>query len=420
MTQAAVAAKELQTLLDLRATVASAEADLAAPLAPGAMPEAMYDHLAWSLLFAVSSSTKDRLARAHDGTVDSLSFVMAGLTLPETVSLATALAVSTKLTALDLGASGLSVPGTKALCAALRTNSALTVLRLADNPLADEGVAHVSGLLKHTGVSALTSVDLGGTSLGAPGAEWLARAVARSEVLGTLSLACNPLLDAGATGLLERLHPTTSLTSLSLSGCGLTDGAGEAVRVFLARNRSLARLDLAHNALSFLGVDAVAAGVVAHPGLTSLDLSANTFGPAGATALAAHLAGHRVCVAELRLAGAGMGDAGLAALLPVLLLGAVLLDVSSNALTVKSGRTLGKLLKLSSSIASLTARNNRLQDRGTLDVREALRVNRTLTTLDLTHNMMGSTGAAHLAFVLQANPTLKEWCVAREEVGVGA
>lgn len=244
----AAAAAELQALVSLRAAVAEAEVIAAAPREGGALDEALYDRVGWALGFSLTSSTKDRLARALDGTVDALCFAMGGLTLEEAACLASALTTNTRLTCLDLGWCSLDVRATKALAQGLKDNPALTSLRLHNNPgVGDEGVAHISGALKRH--SALTALDLAAVALSASSAEFLGAGVARSPCLRALTLSRNALLDEGVGALLGRACPSLSLHSLDLSGVGLTDRGAVSVAAFLKRNTSLTHLCLADNRL---------------------------------------------------------------------------------------------------------------------------------------------------------------------------
>lgn len=246
--QHVAAAAELQALVALRAAVVEAEAIAAAPREGGALDEGTYDQLGWTLGFSLTSSTKDRLARALDGTVDTLCFAMGGLTAEEAACLASALTTNTRLRSLDLGWCGLDVRATKCLAQALKDNPALTTLRLHNNPeVGDEGVAHISGALKRHGT--LTALDLASVALSASSAEFLGVGVARSPCLRALTLSHNALLDEGVGALLGRACLSLSLHSLDLTGVGLTDRGALAVGAFLKRNTSLTHLCLAGNRL---------------------------------------------------------------------------------------------------------------------------------------------------------------------------
>lgn len=68
-------------------------------------------------------------------------------------------------------------------------------------------------------------------------------------------------------------------------------------------------------------------------------------------------------------------------------------------------------------LRSLRVGNNSLGAVGIVDVCEALRINSTLTSLEVMGNEVDTKGAARLAYVMIRNPRLKEWCV-RERVRV--
>lgn len=307
--------------------------------ASGNMDDATYSKVAWGLGLFLASRVKDRLARAWDASVCSLTLSRAGMTLLEVQALGKALAWNDALTYLDLGWNGFGVAEVACVAAGLKDNRTLTALRLWNNPgIGDEGAAHLSGLLKLN--STLSALELSVTGLTEAGAGYLNSALQRNTSLTALYLNRNELGDGGWARLCaEKEGSMISLRTLGLGSTGGGDEGAAAVAALIARSFTLFSLDLSGNRISYVGLDPLGDSLAINKSVEVLDCGSNGFGAAGAIVLSSYIPGFRR-LRELSFSDNRIGDAGLRALVPALCVckPLVSLDLSSNYLSAASGK----------------------------------------------------------------------------------
>ncbi|MBX3269098.1 MAG: protein kinase [Sandaracinaceae bacterium] len=312
-----------------------------------------------------------------------------------------------RLASLELARNLIGAAGARAIASA-PWRGGLAHLGLAENAIDRDGAR---SLLAATGLERLDSLDLGGNTLGAAGAIALASApVARrltrlalgdgdlresglAALLGAGGLVrlraldlSNDALDADAVGLLE--EAPFSLEHLTLDRNPL--GRGDA----RALGRALARLGVRSLGLSGSGLDGVGlARALEGARVVALDASECPLDAAGAQVLAASGALGRL--SRLELAGAPLGPAGVAALLPHLeevaelaLSGCGLGDEGIDVVVAHAPR-LARLTDLSIAGDALGPR--------AVDALAASALAPHLARLDLSHDRLGDAGAEALA-----------------------
>ncbi|HET6345044.1 MAG TPA: hypothetical protein VFH51_08930, partial [Myxococcota bacterium] len=146
-----------------------------------------------------------------------------------------------RVTAVSLADKGLDAAALAPICDALSHAPKLEALSLAHNPLGDEGVRLLTGLL---GRVPLRMVSLEGVGATAQGAAVLAKALRGSKLEG-LSLDDNELEDEGATALAKGIDGMR-LRFLSLCDVGMGARAYEALAPVLGKC-PLEQLSLRHN-----------------------------------------------------------------------------------------------------------------------------------------------------------------------------
>ncbi|XP_055453439.1 NACHT, LRR and PYD domains-containing protein 14 [Psammomys obesus] len=165
-----------------------------------------------------------------------------------------ALNPSCRLERLSLSNCGLTKDVCYDLSMALTKSKRLTHLCLTGNLLGDEGIEHLSGVLKHPQCT-LQSLVLRNCDFTALGSEYLSIALLKNKNLIHLDLGYNTLRDSGIKILCRTLQePTCSLQELELMGCVLTSDSCMDLVSALVNNSSLWSLDLGNNNLRNTGL----------------------------------------------------------------------------------------------------------------------------------------------------------------------
>ena len=150
-----------------------------------------------------------------------------------------ALRTNGTLTSLDLGSTGINV---QALSEGLKVNTALTSLNLASNGIGDSGAKALSDVLQVN--ATLTKLHLGWNGIGAEGTQYICKALAGNNTLTSLDFSWNEIGGAGVLFLSEALQSNKALNDLNLNFIQ-TDERG-AICLFdaLKHNTTLSTLDL--------------------------------------------------------------------------------------------------------------------------------------------------------------------------------
>jgi GTPase SAR1 family protein/Ran GTPase-activating protein (RanGAP) involved in mRNA processing and transport len=297
----------------------------------------------------------------------------------------------TALTSLDLQGNTIGDEGAKAIAAALR---GLSLLDLRDNSVGVEGAKAIAA-----GLPSLISLNLWGNNIGDEGAKVIAAAL---PGLTSLNLGRSNVGDEGAKAIAAA---ALGLTSLVLTHNHIGDEGAKAIAAALP---GLSLLDLRDNSVGVEGAKAIAAGLpslislnlwgnnigdegakaiaAALPGLTSLNLGRSNVGDEGAKAIAAAA----LCLTSLVLTHNHIGDEGakaIAAALP----GLSLLDLGDNSVGVEGAKAIAAGLP---SLISLNLWGNNIGDEGAKAIAAALPG---LTSLNLGRSNVGDEGAKAIA-----------------------
>jgi len=191
-----------------------------------------------------------------------------------------------------------------------------------------------------------------------------------SETVTDLHLDDRPIKEAGALALCRTLPAHDETFSLSLCNCSLDDAAIRHLADVLEK-LNLKTLNLSKNHITKDGAAALAHGLQGNETLVELDLSHNHIGDEGLEALAAAVA-HKPLLSHINLA--------------------------SNHLSARSGASIRKHLSdpARGPLPSLLLSHNSLGDAGAKEIAEMLKVNNTVTRVDLSSNEIGDDGAAAL------------------------
>jgi hypothetical protein len=131
----------------------------------------------------------------HEDKLTELNLRSKGLGSTEGIVLAELIKFSAVVTTLFLGGNSIGVEGAKAIAEALKVNAVLTDLRLDWNNIGAEGAIAIAEALKVNAV--VTKLVLGGNDIGDEGAIAIAEALKVTAVLTKLDLEYNNMGDAG-------------------------------------------------------------------------------------------------------------------------------------------------------------------------------------------------------------------------------
>jgi Ran GTPase-activating protein (RanGAP) involved in mRNA processing and transport len=222
------------------------------------------------------------------------------------------------------------------ICDALATDTKVKSLWLKRNPILAVGVVHI------------------------------ARMLTTNTYLQTLDLLNTGLLDEGCEILLNALKFNHSLKHLYIDTNGLTVKSGQIIRLhFEQHDNHLETLSLSCNSLGDAGTREIAAGLSYDKCLKRLSLASNSIGPDGARALADALIGH-----------AALEQINLGFMKATTSLGGL-----NNIIGDQGAAEISRLIQFNHRIRSIDLTYNDISSRGLIQLRDALKSNRTLTTL---------------------------------------
>lgn len=289
----------------------------------------------------------------------------------------------------------------ESLARELEANATITELELAANCVTDAGMRALARALGANVTLRCLDVGEGGVSMAA-----LVEALEASGTLERLAVRGRSSIE-GVRTLLGAVVAHPSLTDLCFPARGLHDFQGplgaDHVREFdkmLRTARSLRRLDLSgslRDARAFVSV-------LEHgtSSLTHLDLAMNSLSDSCAKGLARALSSDSCALVSVDVSRCGFGAMGAVALAGVLLVNRTLtwLNLSHNLVGDDGARALFEALKANRTLAVLLLWRCGLKD-STAALAEALEANRTLAVLDLDGNdMRRAGGVAALAAAL--------------------
>ena len=246
-----------------------------------------------------------------------------------------------------------------------------------------------------------------------------------NTTLSTLYLRCIQIDDAGAIALSEALKANRSLTHVDLSGNNIGASGAQALSKALEVNSTLASLDLSRNKIDRYGVKFLSNALKTNRVLSSLSLLGNEFG--GPKPLPDKL--RPLCLVigvpspeELKVCDDDeVRDAcqGAYSLFESLKVNGTLsnLNLASTGLDCFDAYYLSESLKTNSCLTALDLGGNRISCIGATCLSFALQTNSTLTYLNLGFCNIGNSGVKALCEALQHNTTLTNLDLTGTDIG---
>lgn len=282
-----------------------------------------------------------------------------------------AMKFTTRIKRLLLGNNIVGDGGAAAIAEFLREreDSPLDCWYIAGNHIGPAGIAHVCDALMDD--TKVTSLWLKRNPLKAEGMRPLARLLAKNRTIEVLDLVNCGLLDEGLKIVLDALRgpgANTTLKHLYIGTNGVTVASAPMLAEFLAGDCRLESFYLSCNRLGDEGAAKIAAGLAANKTIRRVSLASNCIGPRGAAAIAEALIDHP----SLELLDLGFTKATVA------------VGELGNFIGDEGARALAATLKRNATLRSLDLLHNYISQLGVNFLRDALKFNRTLVTLQLT------------------------------------
>ena len=338
--------------------------------------------------------------------------------------LSLSLATNSTLTSLNVSAIGFGDKGAQALSEALPDNATLTKLDLSSNGIGVAGAQCISTALANN--SALTSLVASHNAIDATGSQHISEALAHNHTLTSLDISYSKIGGAGALFLSEALQTNDTLTDLNLEFAEVDERGAVCLFDALKDNTTLSSLDFTTNCISwhkdmtsfakYLPLCQLSDILKVNVTLTSLKLCKNDLSPSGVQGLFEALSENRT-LKDLDLERMRMRFN-----LPLKFLTSnkalTHLNLSRNLFNDPSIlRSIFEALRVNSTLTCLKLESVKMVtpqctectigDSECQFISETLKVNTTLTDLDLSGNSTGDVGIQCISAALKVNTTLK-------------
>ncbi|CUF01429.1 leucine-rich repeat protein, putative [Bodo saltans] len=274
----------------------------------------------------------------------------------------------------------------------------------------------MKSLQRRIGVLELTGVELGDA-----GAQCISHVLLQDRqregkaIYSELHMAGNHMSPGGGISV---LHACSHLVHVDLSGNALgyktvalmqTSAVGPALQALLARSERLLTLNLSRNRLSDRDGRYIAEGLKTNTTLRHLDLRKNDLGATFGSDMASALAENRD-LRELLLGWNRLESSGSAMLLQEMKTSSTLelVDLSWTGISDEGAKCVAEMIAGSMALRILSVAHNNIGPEGTVSISKALSPgNKTLQSLDLSFNPIGTKAGCEIVKDLRDNTTLE-------------
>ena len=295
---------------------------------------------------------------------------------------------------LDLCKQVVGPRGIQPLLDAMKHSSVVNRLLLGNNIVGLPGAQAISHYIRFNPDSHIDTWYIAGNQFDSECMALICDALATDIKVKALWLKRNPILPEGAVHIARMLTTNRYLQTLDLLNTGLLDDGCALLFNALAVNSTLKHLYIDTNGLTVKSARVIRTHFEEHDNhLETLYLSCNAFGDAGACELAAGLK-HDRRLTRLGLASNCIGVEGARALTDALLdhpaleqlnLGfmkaTIVLGGLDNVIGDEGATEISRLIRANQHLRSIDLTFNGLSQAGRMELRDALKENRTLTTL---------------------------------------
>ena len=362
------------------------------------------------------NSTLETLGLAGLGLGDTGADIVAGI-LRDQKSVVT----------VDLSNNMIGIHGVKSLIEnCLKTNRTITSLNMQGNKIGDDASRMLVDLLKVN--DNVTSLNLTGNAVTMNAMEAVSRAlelnrqplelkkalyraIANDPSLTEIDVSWLPSMQASASFLAPGLKANTFVSVLLLSNARIGDTGAADIANVLRFNKSIRQLALANDDLTSVGGSAIAHALLRNSTLTDLNLANNKIA-ADAGAIFCEMLQQNNTLMTLNLELNEVPDDQMDEI-------DGLLTVNQQPLGLKAILPLLESNSPKCTVVDFSKYDGVRYhtDKSVMVLCQALRANKTVTTLDLSCNAFGDTGATQIASVLYSNASLTSVALSHNSIG---
>ncbi|GAM24530.1 hypothetical protein SAMD00019534_077050 [Acytostelium subglobosum LB1] len=319
-----------------------------------------------------------------------LEFMMANTQLKDNTPMAFTRGTCMPDGRLDLCKQVVGPEGIKPLLGAMRQHSTIKRLLLGNNIVGNGGAQAIADYIEYNPDSKIDTWYIAGNNFDEEGITLIAEALHKDTKVKALWLKRNPLLPGGVRPLARMLEINTYLQTLDLLNCGILD---EGVTTLFNSLKTSNNSTLKHLYIDANGLTPASAVTIrkhfenGQNKLESLYMSSNQFGDNGACEIALGLK-HDTTLIRVGLGSNCIGPIGAKAVVDAVMSHPTLLSLN---------------LGFNKSTFVLGALNNVLEDGGAQEVARLIVGNKTLRSIDLTHNGITQKGIRLLIDTLKQN-----------------
>ena len=174
--------------------------------------------------------------------------------------------------------------GAKEIATAIRVNTTLKKLDLSCNMLSDDGAAFISEPLKNN--VSLQELNISRNNITEDGAKYIAEAIQANATLEKLDLSSNVISNDGAAAISDSLQFNISLQELNISRNEITSEGTKKIITAIQVNDTLKQLDLSINKINDEGANFLSDGLKNNISLLKLNISHNNITDRGIKVIA--------------------------------------------------------------------------------------------------------------------------------------
>ena len=183
------------------------------------------------------------------------------------------LKINKSLKELNMSGNIITSNGAKEIATAIRVNTTLEKLDLSCNRISNDGVSFISDGLKNN--NSLQELNISRNEITSEGAQYIAEAIQVNTTLEKINVSCNAISDDGAAAISYSLQFNTSLQELNMSRNEITSEGAKKITEVIQMNTTLKHLDLSINKIVDDGANFISDGFQFNTSLQELNISHN-------------------------------------------------------------------------------------------------------------------------------------------------
>ena len=325
-----------------------------------------YDYMSISYFVSIAATTHLILRKCHMGDQEAEILCRCKSKIPS-------------LKVLDLSKNTMTHKGMESIVTIIKNSANLTHLSMAHNPIGNDGIQLFSNLE----FECLIQLNIRNIEITEVGAFALCDCLELNNSLQSLEISNNNIGDKGLTKILNTIPST--LVRVIASNCNLTCGGAENIGETLRTNKTLKFFEISKNSIGDKGISVISDNLHYKKNKTLIQLVVDSceFHTKGAESIGKMLKANKT-LKFLNISNNHIGDVGTTA---------VVSGIKTNT---------------STALIELNISGCEFHSKGTENIADVLKKNKTLRSLNISKNHIGDNEMSTLAHGIQDNTTLTE------------